>query len=159
MENERPKAPLRRWFPSLDVRTPLIGVRFPALAASKTQRVQIFIDFAPCILSSTMLHYTIQHFTNFIARKGERFTMPKWQEYACMVGEGEVVTRAEAARFFGVHKTTAANHLDRAVEHGLLNRAVADGRGGRVKVYALPGTMPQLPGFRMTTIDGDEVRL
>lgn len=71
-----------------------------------------------------------------------------YMEYADKVGQGEIVSRADMAERMGVGYSTAKYHLDRAVNAGLLNRAVVwigrqTGWG-----YAQPETMPRL-------IDGD----
>lgn len=74
--------------------------------------------------------------------------MPKfrWMEYVNAFKPGKVGTRADLAEHFGVGRSTARYHLDRAVEAGKLNRAY--GWTGKQSgwLYALPETMPRIKG-------------
>lgn len=66
-------------------------------------------------------------------------------EYVRAIGVGEMVSRSDMARLFGVHYQTAKYHLERAVLRGTLNAYYGwiDSRAGWL--YALPETMPRLP--------------
>ena len=64
----------------------------------------------------------------------------KFYEYVQAFGVGEWLTRADLARAFEVHYTTAEYHLDRAVGERLLKRClgwIGDKPG---YLYALPET-------------------
>lgn len=69
----------------------------------------------------------------------------KYQEYAAAIGQGEVVSRWDMARRFGVVYSTARYNLERAVREGVLQKFVGYASDNQVGwVYALPGTMKQL---------------
>lgn len=65
--------------------------------------------------------------------------------YAGLAGEGDI-TRLEAARIMGVHKSTATYHLDRAVSQGVLERYqgwTTENQYGWI--YRIPGSNLPLP--------------
>lgn len=69
----------------------------------------------------------------------------KFRDYVDAVGEGDI-TRSEAAKLMGVNKSTARYHLEKAVEHGMLERiklVIDDSQVGYV--YRKKGVQPLLP--------------
>jgi hypothetical protein len=72
----------------------------------------------------------------------------KFHHYAQKIPQGELWSRADFARVFGVHYTTAQYHVERAVEQGLLNRCLGWIEDKPGYLYAKPETMPNLPGVR-----------
>lgn len=58
-------------------------------------------------------------------------TAHKYKEYAQWAGQGSV-SRLDAALYFGVSKSTATYHLERAVAEGLLVRITVDTDGNQI---------------------------
>lgn len=71
----------------------------------------------------------------------------RFVDYVDQFEKGMLVSRTDAAMLFGVGRSTARYHLERAVKAGLLNKVY--GWTGRQSgwLYALPETMPMLEGF------------
>ena len=70
-----------------------------------------------------------------------------YEQYAGVIGEGEVLSRKEVAERVGKHYSTVTYHLERAVSAGLINKAygyTASGQPGWV--YAKKRTMPKFAG-------------
>ena len=71
----------------------------------------------------------------------------RWEDYVKAIGKAEIVTRNQMAEQFGVGRSTARYHLDRAVRKGALNKQY--GWTGRQSgwLYAHPEKMPRLKGL------------
>lgn len=68
-------------------------------------------------------------------------------QYAGMIGEGEIWSRKDFVQRTGKSYTTCVYHLKNACEAGLLNCQIGHVSDGKVGwLYALPTTMPRLPG-------------
>ena len=68
----------------------------------------------------------------------------RWLDYVEKFEDGSIMTRKDVALLFGVGRSTARYHLERAVESGELNKQY--GWTGKQSgwLYALPTTMPRL---------------
>lgn len=65
-------------------------------------------------------------------------------DYVDLIGQGDI-TRAEAAEHFGVHKSTATYHLERACMEGYLERFYAFARANQTGwAYRAVDTQPAL---------------
>lgn len=75
--------------------------------------------------------------------------MPRYrfEDYANKMKKGDIWARADFAALFGVGRSTAAYHLERAVNSGALNKQY--GWCGKQSgwLYGLPATMPRLEGL------------
>lgn len=70
----------------------------------------------------------------------------RYEDYADAFRVGQLLTRVDLANHFGVGRSTAGYHLDRAVSAGFLNRAYGWTGLRSGWLYGLPETMPRLEG-------------
>jgi len=68
----------------------------------------------------------------------------RWLDYVNQFAPGDVASRQEVAQHFGVGRSTARYHLERAVKAGRLHKQYGWTGQQSGWVYALPETMEKL---------------
>ncbi len=70
----------------------------------------------------------------------------RFEDYVHALELGDIVTRSWAMERFGVGRSTARYHLERAVSAGALNKQYGWAGKQSAWLYALPETLPRLAG-------------
>ena len=71
----------------------------------------------------------------------------KFEEYVRVVGEGDILSRADFQELMAASYSTVVYHVERAVKAGLLNKQYGFISLQPGWLYALPATMPRLEGI------------